>query len=241
MEKPNSNLWFKIALLAAALAVLCLVTIKYTPAITQLVSNTDQLRRFLLSYGRWSVLVFIALQMVQVVIAAIPGEITQFAGGYLYGTVPGTVYSLAGIMAGSVIVFYLTRLLGYPVLKALVPQKSMQKFEFLINDPKGEVGMFVLFAIPGIPKDVLTYIAGMTPVRALRFFVLATMARFPGVLLSSFIGAHFEKKEYTEVIIASALAVLAFILGLLIRDRIIKRVQAKHPADKGPPDGIQAH
>ena len=230
MENPKPKIWLKIALLAAVLTVLLLVTVRYAPAITRLVSNRDRLREFLLSYGRWSVLVFIALQVLQVVIAAIPGEITQFAGGYLYGTVLGTVYSLAGIMAGSVIVFYLTRWLGYPVLKALVPHKSMQKFEFLINDPKGEVGMFVLFAIPGIPKDVLTYIAGLTPVRALRFFLLATMARFPGILLSSYIGAHFEKKEYTEVIVASAAAIILFVAGVFIRERVIKRVQGKQKA-----------
>ncbi len=223
--QQKTTLIIKAVLLALVVAALAIVTIAYAPIVTRLVSDMGRLREYLLSYGPRSVLVFLLLQVLQVVIAAIPGEVTQLAGGYLYGTAAGAAYSLAGIMLGSVIVFFLIRWLGYPVMKAFVPQKGMEKFNFLVNNPKAELALFVLFAIPGIPKDVLTYIAGLTPIKPLRFFILATVGRIPGIFFSSYIGAHMEQRHYTNVIFASAIVVALFVTGLLLRERVIRMLK----------------
>ncbi|MDP4094158.1 MAG: TVP38/TMEM64 family protein [Bacillota bacterium] len=201
-------------------------TAKYAPRVTELVSKPEKFRDLLLSYGYKSVFIFIALQILQVVIAVIPGEVMQIAGGFVYGTILGSIYSIVGIMLGTVIVFYIVRLVGYPLVKTFVPHKNIEKFNFLINNQKSEVAVFILFLIPGIPKDALTYIAGLTPIKVLRFFITVTIARFPALIASSYIGTSLHDKNYILVGIVSLAAVCLFIAGLFLKDRIIKKLHS---------------
>jgi uncharacterized membrane protein YdjX (TVP38/TMEM64 family) len=212
---------FLIAVFAAAVVY---GTIKLGPYITRMASTPDQLREVLKGYGWKSVPVFILLQMAQVIIAAIPGEVVQIAGGYVFGIWLGTLYSLTGIVAGSVIVFFVARLLGYSLVKIFVSQKNLEKFDFMMNGSKSEIIMFILFLIPGIPKDILTYIAGLTPIKPLKFFIIITVARFPALLASSVIGANIQERNYTVAIIISVIAVVLFIAGVLLKDKIIDRM-----------------
>jgi uncharacterized membrane protein YdjX (TVP38/TMEM64 family) len=162
-----------------------------------------------------------------VIIAPIPGELTQFAGGYVYGTLPGALLSVIGILLGSMVVFGLGRWFGLPLLKVLIPEKAFEKFGFLLNHSRTELLILVLFLIPGSPKDILTYIAGLTPVKPTHFFVSAMVARFPGILMSSYIGAHVEAKSYGPVIVASAIALGLFVAGVLMQDRIMMRLKSR--------------
>ncbi|MEI6563720.1 MAG: VTT domain-containing protein [bacterium] len=215
------QLWVKGLVLVGILALVTLAAMRYTVPLTRLISNADKFGEYLASFGIWGAAVFVLIQAVQVVVAPIPGELTQFAGGFIYGTLPGTVFSILGILAGSVIVFGLGRLFGLPLIKVLIPEKAFTKFGFLLNHPKTELAILILFLIPGSPKDILTYLAGLTPVKPLRFFVASMVARFPGILLSSYIGAHVEEKAYGPVIAASVIALGLFVAGVLMQDRLV--------------------
>lgn len=225
-EKKRLKLIVNMVLIAAFLALLVFAAVRYGPEITRLASNPEELRGILNSYGWEGVLIFMLIQMLQVVVAAIPGEIVQLAGGYIYGTWLGTLYSLTGIVAGSVIVFFLARLLGFPLVKTFVSDKNLEKFNFMMNSSKSEIAIFILFIIPGIPKDILTYIAGLTPVKPLRFFIIITIGRLPALLASSYIGYSTQQGNYLIVIILSAAALALFVSGILLKDRIIDKVQA---------------
>lgn len=220
-NRKKSKLAINIALIAAFIGLLIYLGIRLGPKLTELAKNPDELSEMLNSYGSTGIIVFIGIQVLQVVVAAIPGEIVQIAGGYIYGTVFGTLYSLTGIVLGSVIVFFAARLLGYPVVKLLVSEKQLEKFSFMLNNSKSDAAMFILFLIPGIPKDILTYIAGLTPVRPLRFFVIITIGRLPALLGSSFIGHNTQKGNYGVVIIVSVIAVVLFLAGLIFKDKVI--------------------
>ncbi len=222
MEKSKKQkLIIYIFLIAVFLCALIYLGIRFGPRITELASKPEELKDMLSSFGWKGILVFIGFQVLQVVVAAIPGEFVQIAGGYVYGTIAGTLYSLAGIVTGSVLVFTIARLIGYPVVKLFVTPKQLEKFSFMMNSNKSEAAMFILFLIPGIPKDILTYIAGLTPVRPLKFFVIITIGRLPALLGSSFIGHNTQKGNYGMVIAVSAVAVALFAAGLIFRDRII--------------------
>ncbi len=221
----NKTLLLQTVGLLVAVAGLIYLGITYTVPLTRLVSDSAKFGATIQSFGALGAVVFILIQSAQVIIAPIPGELTQWAGGYIYGTGLGTLYSMVGILLGSMVVFVLGRWLGYPLLKLVIPEKILQKFNFLINHPKTELAILVLFLIPGSPKDTLTYLAGLTPVKPLRFFVTAMVARFPGILLSSFIGAHMEEKAYGAVVVASVIALGLFVVGVFLQDRITRRLK----------------
>jgi len=218
----NKTLCVKLVALVVSVALLVYLGIQYTVPITQLVRDPAKFGDYLHSFGSLGVAAFVLIQAVQVIIAPIPGEFTQVAGGFIYGTLWGTVYSMVGILLGSLVVFALGRWLGFPLLKVIIPDKALEKFNFLINHPKAELAILLLFLIPGSPKDMLTYMAGLTPVKPLHFFIAAMVARFPWILLSSFAGAHIEKKEYGAVIVASVVALGLFVAGVLLQDRVAR-------------------
>jgi uncharacterized membrane protein YdjX (TVP38/TMEM64 family) len=223
-------------LLAIFLGIIIYASMKYAPSLTRLIRKPDKFRTFLQSYGPTSALIYIALSAIQIIIAVIPGEIVQVAGGYVFGTALGTFYAMIGTVVGTLVVFMAVRLLGFSLVKALISPKQLEKFRFLICDPKSEIAIFVLFLIPGIPKDTLVYLSGLTPIRPLRFLVICTIARFPGVLGSAYIGANIQEKDYLPVWIMFGLATVLFVGGVLLRDKIINRLQRlRHPRKDPPP------
>lgn len=214
----------KLLAVVTALVILVLMiylTVLLIPVIKHLVANSDQFKAYLQSFGRWGVLVFIGLQILQVVIPAVPGEFIQFAGGYVFGIWPGTLYNVVGILVGSVIAFALARLVGLPLVRSLVPKKQLRRFEFIFGHHRAEVIVLVLFFIPGIPKDFLTYIAGLTPVRPLTFIFFTTIARFPANLAATYMGANLIGGNTTMVLVLVAAALVIFALGFFYRQNIL--------------------
>jgi uncharacterized membrane protein YdjX (TVP38/TMEM64 family) len=236
--KQNKRVYLvaQAVLLAIFLGVIVYASLKYAPAITRLIRKPEKFRTFLQSYGPTSALIYIALSAIQIIVAVIPGEIVQVAGGYAFGTALGSLYAMIGTVIGTLVVFEAVRLLGFSLVKALISPKQLEKFRFLICDPKSEIAIFVLFLIPGIPKDTLVYLSGLTPIRTLRFLAICTIARFPGVLGSAYIGANIQEKDYLPVWIMFGLATALFVGGVLLRDKIINRLQRlRHPKKSPPP------
>ena len=225
MKKIPPSIFVNIVLLTLFISIVTYVSFAYAPLVTQLVSHPEEFRVFIYNYGPNGVLVFLIIQSLQVIIAAIPGELVQVAGGFIYGIWWGTLYSLAGIMAGSIVAFYIARLIGYPILKTFIGPSYIERFEFFINSPRAEIVAFVLFLIPGIPKDILTYLAGVTPLQPLKFLIIATAARLPGIFMSSFIGASWGANHYGQVAVGSIIALLLFLLGFYNKDKIINKLR----------------
>ncbi len=223
-KSGKGKLVLYIILITIFAGVLAYLGIRFGPEITALASRPEDLSKLLNSYGWKGVLVFIGIQILQVVVAAIPGEVVQIAGGYIYGTWMGTLYSMTGIFMGSIVVFIIARLIGYPVVKLAVSDAQINKFNFMINSSKSEIALFILFLIPGIPKDIVTYIAGITPVKPIRFFAIILIGRFPALLASSFIGHSAQKGNYLIVIMLSSAAVILFVSGYLLKDKIISKM-----------------
>jgi len=202
------------------------VSIRYTPQIVRLFERRQELKEYIESKGAAGIAVFIFFQVLQIIVAAIPGEIVQIAGGYLYGTFLGTVYLMIGVVIGSITVFYASRLLGYGLVKTFVSEKNLESMFQKVNGQKFEVFMLILFLIPGIPKDILTYIAGLTPIKPVKFLAIAVLGRLPALIGSTYIGAVFQKENYTAVIIVSTAAIILFITGLLFKDKIINKIHS---------------
>lgn len=222
LEKKEAKiLEIKIILFFVFIALVLLFSIIYAPEIMKIIVNIHKFRDYIHSYGAYGVLIFILLQVAHIMIVFIPGEVIQIGGGFIYGTVFGTIYLFTGLIIGTVIVFFMTRLFGYSAIKIFLSPNKLEKFNYLMNDPKSEIIMFLLYLIPGIPKDTLTYIAGLTPIKPLRFLLLSSFARLPGILASCYIGANLQLHNYHKVIVVSTIAVILFVVGLIYKDRLI--------------------
>jgi uncharacterized membrane protein YdjX (TVP38/TMEM64 family) len=225
-------------------AGIILVTIFNFRQIFDFFNDSGSVKEFIASKGVFGPLIFIGLQILQVVVFIIPGEVTQIAGGYLFGTLLGTVFSVVGIVAGSAINFYLGRLLGIPFVRALFKKEQIDKVESLITSSKSRtittLAIFGIFLIPAFPKDIITYIAGLTPIRFSLFLIVSGLGRLPGILVSGIIGDAASNKDWLLVGIVSAVGVLLFVLGFVFRDKIMKYMQAKfdqHDGEEKKGDG----
>jgi uncharacterized membrane protein YdjX (TVP38/TMEM64 family) len=225
-EQTQIPVIINIILILIFLAAIGIATVRFAPEITEIAKNHDKFRELLVSYWPLSILIFILIQMLQVVIAAIPGEVLQIAGGYIYGTVLGTAYSFTGIFLGTILTFYISRILGFSLVRSFFSRKNIEKFDFLINSQKSEIAMFILFLLPGIPKDLLSYIAGLTPIKPSKFFIISMLGRLPALIISSYLGENLQKGTYTPVIIVSAVVCILFTIGIFMKDKIINRIRS---------------
>lgn len=221
MEKRKLSLMFNILSIILVVGLVVYLSWRYLPWIIHLVKSPEKFKAYLRSFGPISVLVFICFQILQVVVAAIPGELIQVAGGYVYGTFFGTFYSGIGITIGTIAAFFIARGLGFRLLKKIIPDQNLEKFTLMLNRPGSEILMFLLFLIPGLPKDLLVYIAGLTPIKPLPFFILCMIARLPALLASSYLGSNIQQKDYTTVIIVASVACVFFVVGYLFKDKLI--------------------
>lgn len=167
----------------------------------------EQLREAILAKGIFAPLIFIALQIFQVLVAPIPGEASGVFGGYLFGALPALVYSSLGLTIGSWLAFMVGRLLSDLVRRRLEHTAFYQRFNHLVS--KGDfVIPFVLFLIPGFPKDSLSYLLGMSHMPLPVFLFITFVGRIPGTLLLSFQGAEIYEGNYLKLTILLGLSAL---------------------------------
>jgi uncharacterized membrane protein YdjX (TVP38/TMEM64 family) len=177
-------------------------------------TTKESFSQFLISLGSYSPIFFVLLQGLQVVISPIPGELTGIVGGYIYGATLGFILSTLGLTLGSWAAFELARILGRPFVEKFVSEDLLKKFEFLTTDT-GVTICFLLFLIPGFPKDVLCYLLGLSRMRRSTFLVLSTLGRMPGTFLLTMQGASLRNEQYhTAVAIAATSVAIVFIAYL---------------------------
>lgn len=202
----------------------------------RLATNREALRRLLEQHGAFAPVTFILIQAAQVVAAPVPGELTGFLGGYFFGVLRGFIYSAIGLTLGSTIAFGLGHWLGQPFVRRLVKPETYERFAFLA-ETRGVLAAFVLFLIPGFPKDYLSYLLGVSPMRFLPFLLVCGLGRMPGTYLLSLQGDRVGGRAYLQgLIILTALAVLS-VVGYLTRGHIF--AWARNPtgssAEGAPP------
>src|SRR3989339_694520 len=188
--------------------------------------NRERVIGFINSFGPLSVVIFIGLQVLQVIIAPIPGEISGFIGGYLYGPVLGTLYSIIGLSIGSLLAFFLARWLGQPLLEEITSPATIQKYDYFIEH-KGIPAIFVLFFIPGFPKDILSYIIGLSRLKASTFIMICATGRLTGTILLSLSGSFARNNHNGAMEAVIAVGVVITILGSWHHEKLLALLRGK--------------
>ena len=184
----------------------------------------DRLRELILSYGAWGPLIFISIQVLQVLLAPIPGEASGILGGYLFGFWPGLFYSTVGLTLGSWLAFALGRTLGRLFPHRLRDTTVYQRFNHLVYRG-GFVIPFILFLFPGFPKDALSYLLGLSRMPLKIFLVIAAVGRIPGTLMLSLQGAQVYQGNYAKFVILLLVTGLVSLPFYLYHKQIMHRLE----------------
>lgn len=171
--------------------------------------------------GPAGVLLLLLMQFLQIVVAFVPGEITQVAAGMLYGPWWGALIILLGCVASSAFVYMVVHKLGAPFVRAMVPEKWLAKFDKLEQTGKLNVIVFVLFLIPGLPKDTFTYLVPLTSMPMKEFLLLTTLGRVPGVVVSTYAANGFMEGRVLESVALFAILAAIALVGVVFNERIV--------------------
>lgn len=184
--------------------------------------SEDEFREYIRSFGAASWFVLLCLQFLQVFVALIPGELLESAAGYAFGALWGTLICYLGITAASALIFALTRRFGIRLIELFVPRGKIMELRFINTERKRHRLIFLLFFIPGTPKDLLTYFAALTDIKLGTFLALTLIARIPSMLSSTLGGHLLGEKNYVGAVLLYGITGIVSLLGILIYNRIIK-------------------
>jgi len=225
MPQKNSkaHLW-PLVIGGALLVVIVAVVIIFWQPLIDLFTNPERARQLVADAGPWGPLIFIAMQIAQVVVAPIPGQVTGFLGGLLFGWAWGTAYTMIGAAIGFTLIFVLARKLGRPFVEYFVDKKILAKFDYLIES-HGVLVFFLIFLLPAFPDDLICYIAGLTTIRIRTLVLISLLGRLPGNLLLSITGAGVAESNTNMVITVVTILTVVAVVGFLNRKRIERWVR----------------
>ncbi len=196
------------------------------------VREPDLFRSWVDSHGIWGSLAFIGMMVLQVVFAIIPGEPLEIGAGYAFGFWEGTLLCMIGVAVGSLLVFALVRRFGVRLVETFFSENKIHSLRFLQNSRKRDILIFFVMFIPGTPKDLLSYFAGLTDIPMARWLLITTVARLPSVVTSTVGGNAVGEQNYLFAIVVFAATLLVSALGLLIYQQLCKRGRIRSRDEK---------
>ena len=188
--------------------------------------SQEEFRSYIQSFGMLGWLVLLILQFLQVFIALIPGELLESAAGYAFGPIIGALLCYIGVAAASCVVFVLTRRFGVRLVEVFISREKINELRFINTERKRNLLIFLIFFIPGTPKDLLTYFVGLTDIKLHIFLAISLVARFPSVISSTFGGHLLGEGNYWDAIALYGITGIVSLAGLTIYNAILRRRQS---------------
>jgi uncharacterized membrane protein YdjX (TVP38/TMEM64 family) len=222
--------WVSLGLTIAALAAVVALMAFAGRSVLHYFRHPGELRALMYGWGPWAPLGIIAFQVVQIVVAPLPGDALSFASGYVLGFWPTIVWLVTGVLCGASVNFLLVKLLGRRLLRFFLPAEQLARLDALVLR-KGTAYIFLLLLVPNPVGDWIYYLAGLTSIPYPLFILLVFVGKLPSNLLNCSLGAsatHFGWREW--VLLGLAAAVL-WLVYYQFRDRIgalLERVAARH-------------
>ncbi len=183
--------------------------------------DPNKLKELILSFGSYSIIAFIVLQMIQVIIFFIPGEVVQVAGGYIFGPLVGGITSAIGIILGSVVAYFIAKLCGKKYINKLIENHNLTKMKKILDAGSNNIVVFIIYFIPGIPKDILVYVAGISNITLRDFIIYSSAGRLPWIITSAMFGHGIHSGNYISMIVIGVVSGVLFLVGILRGHKII--------------------
>lgn len=231
MEKGDV---FKFAGLIAFFVLMLVICVLLWPYVHELFEpgGVDRVINDVRNAGPVGFLILLGMQFLQIVVAFIPGEVVQIAAGLLYGPWIGALVILLGCVISSAFIFALVHKLGAPFVQNMVPTKYLDKFRRFELSGKLNIVVFILFLIPGLPKDTFTYLVPLTDMRMRTFLLLSNVGRIPGIVVSTYAADGLIEGRVVESVVIFAVAALIAVLGVVFRERIMGFFEKHHHKKK---------
>ncbi len=175
----------------------------------------EMFQNWVAGFGMWGWLVCISAMVLQIVVAIIPGGAMEIGAGYAFGTVEATILCTVGSIIGCAIVFWLVKAFGIKFVEAFFPIEKIQNLKFLQNEKKRDILAFVIFLIPGMPKDLISYFMRFTNIKLSRWLVISTVARIPAIIVSAMGGQALGKGQYMAAVIVLVVIVAVSAVGTI--------------------------
>lgn len=217
-DKTRKSLWLS----AVAVFVLFCAVVGWFVGIPmiRLAEDPEAFRIWVDRSGIWGRLAFVAMIIIQVIVALIPGEPLELAAGYAFGAFEGTILSMVGILIGSWIIFTMVRRFGVKLVEVFFSDREIRRLRFLKNPQKTKVIAFLLMLVPGTPKDFLSYFAGLTRLTTVQWLTIVAVARIPSLVTSTLTGAAAGEQNYTLAAVMTGITLLISGAGLLYYRRL---------------------
>ena len=202
--------------------------------LTALLSNHDRVVEFVERMGFFAPLIYILLQIAQIILAPIPGQVVGGVGGFVFGWW-GILWTLIGSTIGYLIMIVISRKFGRSLIEKIFKKSAMDKFDFIFGE-NAAIILFLVFLLPGLPDDMVGYMAGLTDIPIKKLIVLMTLGHIPTIIITNYIGMGLGESNLAPVIIVSVLVVVVFGLALFKKDSIIKFLKGQKPGDEAKED-----
>lgn len=213
----------KICFIITVLTLVGILTFIVGKPLIKFASEPEKFRIWVDSNGFWGRLAYIGMMILQIVAAFLPGEPFEMVAGYAFGTVQGTILCLFASAVGSIFVLLLSRKFGMRFINLFFNKQQIEKVKFLRSSPKRILLFTVIFILPGTPKDLLCYFAGITDIKLWILMLICSFGRIPAIFTSTLGGDALGTKSYILAIVVFSVTILISLIGALIYKIISNR------------------
>ena len=218
----------KIYLFAIIVALIFIAAVGYLVGkpMIEFVREPERFRAWVDSSGFVSRVIFVGMVIFQLIIALIPGEPLEMGAGYAFGAWEGTILCIIGCVIGSALVFLFVRRFGVKLVEVFFPREKIRSLRFLQDSRRLNLLTFIVFFIPGTPKDLLSYFIGLTDMKLGTWLLITAVARIPSIVTSTVTGDALGLKDYQFALIAFGATLALSLVGILVYRRLSAR---RHP------------
>lgn len=192
----------------------------YHREVIQQLNSFNAVVNYLRMYRGQSYLMYIVAQILQILVSFLPGEMFQFAAGYLFGVIRGLILSVVGAALGTIVTYYAASFLGRDALSLFVNREKMEHYAELFNSEKAYLATFFIYLIPGMPKDICCYISGVSGMKAKWFLALSLAGRIPGMMISLIFGAMYLERNYVVMGIIAGIVLIIILICVVNRKKL---------------------
>ena len=180
-----------------------------------IVKDISTFKNVMQSYGVWGKILLVFMMVMQILFIFLPGEIIEIASGLIYGPIEGLILCLIGACIGSILIYILVKTLGIKFVNKVIGNHKIEEMSFL-NKEHFLLVLFLLYFIPGTPKDILTYFIPLTKIRFTSFLFITTIARIPSIITSTLSGNAIGLENYTFSILVFIITAIVSVLGICL-------------------------